>query len=201
MTPLHCPWDRRRFRAEFGASCLAEVCFKSDAGRSLPRQSFHNMSISHLGVCKPCLSHCLDEASAHHAPAQASPPYSLTLHPHHAVVVATNIAGMPSLIAFWLCPADGGRRTILFSSFDPDMCAELASRQAAPVMLLSDGGLQLYADPRRNSIQAAIAFASGSGLKGIILETAALRQDQHCVEAAQNQGLKVSREPVPDWHS
>ena len=156
----------------------------------------------HLGVCcKPCLSHCLDEASAHHAAAQASPPYIRTLNTLTGApcsVVATN---MPSLIASWLCPADGGRRTILFSSFDPDMCAELASRQAAPVMLLSDGGLQLYADPRRNSIQAAIAFASSAGLKGVILETAALRQDQHCVEAAQNQGLKVSRGPVPDWHS
>ena len=78
------------------------------------------------------------------------------------------------------------------------MCAELASRQAAPVMLLSDGGLQLYADPRRNSIQAAIAFASGAGLKGIILETAALRQEQHCVETAQNQGLQVRSGPVID---
>ena len=107
----------------------------------------------------------------------------------------------PSLNAFCRCPADGGRRTILFSSFDPDMCAELASRQDAPVMLLSDGGLQLYADPRRNSIQAAIAFASSVGLKGIILETAALRQEQHCVEAAQNQGLQVSRGPVSDQHS
>ncbi len=51
------------------------------------------------------------------------------------------------------------RRRIMFSSFDPDVCAALRARQArAAVLFLSDGVVR-HVDPRRNSVAAAVDHA------------------------------------------
>ncbi|CAE7725519.1 GDE1 [Symbiodinium sp. KB8] len=62
-------------------------------------------------------------------------------------------------------------RKVFFSSFDPDVCWLLAHKQAAfPVLLLTEAGTALCADPRRNSLRAAVKFASAHSLAGVVSE-------------------------------
>lgn len=98
------------------------------------------------------------------------------------------------------------QRTIVFSSFDPDVCTELRQRQAQhPVMFLSTGGADPHphADPRRNSLQAAVQFATEHSLSGIIVDTSALRAEQEVVQLAKGQGLTVCtyglENDSPEW--
>lgn len=84
------------------------------------------------------------------------------------------------------------RRRLLFSSFDPEVCAELKRRRPEfAVMFLSGGGYYPHVDPRRTSISAAVGFAAGAGLQGIILESATMRAQSHMVEVARGHGLQV----------
>lgn len=65
-----------------------------------------------------------------------------------------------------------GSRLVVFSSFDPCVCQEVKRRRPdAPVMFLSGGGHYPHADTRRTSVAAAIDFAAGAGLQGVILNT------------------------------
>lgn len=58
-------------------------------------------------------------------------------------------------------------RTIVFSSFDPDICIELRKRQSRfPVMFLSGCGLYGHVDPRRTSIPSAFDVAASNGMAG-----------------------------------
>ncbi|KAF5825329.1 hypothetical protein DUNSADRAFT_11603 [Dunaliella salina] len=58
-------------------------------------------------------------------------------------------------------------RGIIFSSFDPDVCVALKSRQSSyPVVFLSGMGLYPHADPRRTSIDTAISHAASAQLAG-----------------------------------
>ncbi|KAF5828339.1 Glycerophosphoryl diester phosphodiesterase family-domain-containing protein [Dunaliella salina] len=58
-------------------------------------------------------------------------------------------------------------RNITFSSFDPDVCVALKSRQSSyPVVFLSGCGLYKHADPRRASMEAAISHAANAQLAG-----------------------------------
>lgn len=85
-------------------------------------------------------------------------------------------------------------RLLLFSSFDPEVCLELKRRRPSlPVMFLSGGGAYAHVDARRTSIPAAIEFAAGAGLEGVILEAARLRAAQDQIGAARAQGLQVGR--------
>jgi glycerophosphoryl diester phosphodiesterase len=70
-----------------------------------------------------------------------------------------------------------GSRPLMFSSFDPDVCLLLARKQAAhPVFMLTEGGTAdpPFTDPRCNSLAAAVAFARGAGLFGIVTHAAPL---------------------------
>lgn len=83
-------------------------------------------------------------------------------------------------------------RAVMFSSFDPEVCIELKSRRPEfSVMFLSAGEAQDHVDPRRTSIIAAIDFAAGNGLDGIILDTLVLRQQTNMVAVARQHGLEV----------
>ena len=84
------------------------------------------------------------------------------------------------------------KRPILFSSFDPDVCARVKQKRSGDVvMFLSTGGASWHADPRRGSIDAAIEFASLHSLQGIILDSGALFADQGAVARASAKGLLV----------
>lgn len=68
-------------------------------------------------------------------------------------------------------------RTIMFSSFDPDVCLLLARKQAAfPVFLLTEGGTAEppYFDLRWNSLAGAVAFARAAGLFGVVTDVTPL---------------------------
>ncbi|KAK9905950.1 hypothetical protein WJX75_009398 [Coccomyxa subellipsoidea] len=66
---------------------------------------------------------------------------------------------------------EGHKRKIIFSSFDPD-CATLLSLKCAryPVFFLTCAGSKHYADPRMNSLEAALIFAKSSKLQGVVAE-------------------------------
>ncbi|KAK9808810.1 hypothetical protein WJX72_004106 [[Myrmecia] bisecta] len=96
------------------------------------------------------------------------------------------------------------RRTLVFSSFDPEVCAALRARQTQwPVMFLSAGGVDEHCDARRTSIDAAIGFALGTGLQGIILDAGALHAQQHMAGLARSKGLHVYtyglQNDDPEW--
>ena len=61
---------------------------------------------------------------------------------------------------------EGHKRKVIFSTFDPD-CATLLSLKCAryPVFFLTCAGSKHYADPRMNSLEAALIFAKSSKLQ------------------------------------
>ena len=61
---------------------------------------------------------------------------------------------------------EGHKRKVIFSTFDPD-CATLLSLKCAryPVFFLTAAGSKHYADPRMNSLEAALIFAKSSKLQ------------------------------------
>ena len=85
------------------------------------------------------------------------------------------------------------RREILYSAFDPDVCAELAQRRPdAAVMFLSGGGQYAHSDPRRTSFAAAIDWARGANLAGVIFHAGRLRAAlEAVVRDALAAGLQV----------
>lgn len=84
------------------------------------------------------------------------------------------------------------KRKIMFSSFDPDVCLRIKKhRPHDVVMFLSGGGVDLHADPRRTSMDAAIDFAASNNLQGIIVDSGALFADQGAVSRARSRGLSV----------
>jgi glycerophosphodiester phosphodiesterase len=92
------------------------------------------------------------------------------------------------------CPPALGGRQVVFSSFDPDVCAELRARQDRwPVLFLSTGGVDPHADARRTGLAAALDVALGCGLSGLILDSGALQSDPDFVSrvAAAGPALKV----------
>jgi glycerophosphodiester phosphodiesterase len=83
------------------------------------------------------------------------------------------------------------RRRMMFSSFDPDVCAALRLRQQRiPVLFLSDG-VVWHSDDRRNSVAAAVEVALAHQLQGVVLESGALRAQQGAAAAARRQGLQL----------
>jgi glycerophosphodiester phosphodiesterase len=84
-------------------------------------------------------------------------------------------------------------RMVVFSSFDPDVCAALRARAGGnhPVCLLSTGPTELHADPRRTSLPAALTFAASAGLAGVVVDSTALSRSQETVAQARELGLAV----------
>jgi hypothetical protein len=63
-----------------------------------------------------------------------------------------------------------GKRRVLFSSFDPAICLLLRLKQATYPVLFLTCGRENFSDPRRNSLDAAIAFAVRNRLHGVVAE-------------------------------
>lgn len=86
----------------------------------------------------------------------------------------------------------GSNRTVMFSSFDPDICTEIKQRRPHyPVMFLTEAGANPHADKRRTSFAAAIDFAVSNNLQGIICDTTMLHSQPEAVLTATGRGLLV----------
>jgi glycerophosphoryl diester phosphodiesterase len=61
----------------------------------------------------------------------------------------------------------GVSRPVAFTSFDPEVCVALRQRVAEdmPVLFLTEGLPIQHPDARRNSLQAALSFASEASLQ------------------------------------
>lgn len=81
-------------------------------------------------------------------------------------------------------------RKIYFSSFHPDAVQILRRAQSDyPVFFLTDGGVNLYVDARRNSIEAAIEVCKKGGIQGIVSEVRAILQNAEVVNWVHKAGL------------
>lgn len=81
-------------------------------------------------------------------------------------------------------------RRLMFSSFCPDVCLQLARKQARyPVFLLTEGGTHdaPYFDWRWNSLGAAVAFARGAGLMGVVTEATPILQCPSLIRVVQQE--------------
>jgi len=82
------------------------------------------------------------------------------------------------------------KRRLIFSSFDPDICLLLSLKQPRfPVFFLTEGGSALYPDARMNSLDAAIAFAKSTRLRGIVSFVDPVLNNPDKVKIAKNIGL------------
>lgn len=100
--------------------------------------------------------------------------------------------------------SDAPPRQVVFSSFDPDVCAALRTAQSAlPVLFLSTGGRDWHADARRMSLGAALDFAAAGGLAGIVVDSGVLQQQPATAAAAAAAGLRLLtyglENDSPDW--
>jgi len=69
----------------------------------------------------------------------------------------------------------GAGRRIVLTSFDPDACIVARKMQTTyPVMMLTNSGVVMYADRRRNSVAAAVKVAVENGLHGISADSTPL---------------------------
>jgi len=84
-------------------------------------------------------------------------------------------------------------RPILFSCFDPDICAILAKKQPRyPVFFLTEGevGERSY-DFRCTSLKNATVFAASAGLRGIVTDSKPLLKDISVIHDMHLHGLLV----------
>uniref|UniRef100_A0ACD5TY30 Uncharacterized protein n=1 Tax=Avena sativa TaxID=4498 RepID=A0ACD5TY30_AVESA len=66
-------------------------------------------------------------------------------------------------------------RPIIFSSFQPDAAQLMRKLQSTyPVYFLTNGGTEIYADVRRNSLEEALKLCLASGMQGIVSEARAI---------------------------
>jgi len=85
---------------------------------------------------------------------------------------------------------DQQRRSIFFSSFDPDVCVAMRKRQDQhDVWFLSGCGLYEHVDSRRTSIAAALDFAAAHNLRGVVLPAVILLANESMAQEAQARGL------------
>ncbi|XP_061392048.1 glycerophosphocholine phosphodiesterase GPCPD1 [Musca vetustissima] len=88
-----------------------------------------------------------------------------------------------------------GKRRVVFSCFDPDICTMLRFKQNRyPVMFLTIGvteKYQKYLDPRGNRIETAVFNSLAMELLGIVAHTEDLLRDPSQVNLAKERGLVV----------
>jgi glycerophosphodiester phosphodiesterase len=83
-----------------------------------------------------------------------------------------------------------GKRNIMFSSFNPDICLMLSFKQPSiPVLFLTDAGTTPVGDIRAASLQEAIRFASRWNLLGIVSNAEPLVKCPRLVRVVKESGL------------
>ncbi|MEW5303053.1 MAG: hypothetical protein WDW38_001369 [Sanguina aurantia] len=91
------------------------------------------------------------------------------------------------------CGGSSLPRPVMFSSFDPDVCAALRARQARhPVCFLSGCGLYPHQDERRTSVLAALRFAAQVGCAGVVVPAPVALSHAGLVSQAAELGLQVA---------
>ena len=84
----------------------------------------------------------------------------------------------------------GGKRSITFSSFSPEVCLALAIKQQDyPILFLSKSGSIPVGDVRCRSLQQSIQFAKRNGLAGIVMYSEPLILCPRLVQYAKSAGL------------
>ena len=85
----------------------------------------------------------------------------------------------------------GGKRSIAFSSFSPEVCIALSIKQRDyPVLFLSKSGSIPVGDVRCRGLQQSIQFAKRNGLAGIVMYAQPLVLCPRLVKYAKSAGLK-----------
>ena len=83
-----------------------------------------------------------------------------------------------------------GKRNIIFSSFNPDICLMLSFKQPSiPILFLTDAGTSPVGDVRASSLQEAIRFASRWNLLGVVSAAEPLVSCPRLVKAVKESGL------------
>lgn len=83
-----------------------------------------------------------------------------------------------------------GKRNIIFSSFNPDICLMLSFKQPSiPVLFLTDAGTYPVGDIRAASLQEAIRFASRWNLLGVVSAAEPLVYCPRLVRVVKASGL------------
>ncbi len=82
------------------------------------------------------------------------------------------------------------RRTIFFSSFNPEICILLSNKQHIyPVFFLTESGHIPSSDARADSLQEAIWFAKSWRLAGVISRSEPLVASPQLIEYVKDPGL------------
>ncbi|XP_071707029.1 glycerophosphodiester phosphodiesterase GDPD1, chloroplastic-like [Rutidosis leptorrhynchoides] len=83
-------------------------------------------------------------------------------------------------------------RPIIFSSFNPDAALLMKKlQQKYPVYFLTNGGTEIYNDPRRNSLEEAKKMALEGGLDGIVSEVKAIFMNPLAVREIKESNLAL----------
>ncbi|KAF2471964.1 GDPD-domain-containing protein [Lindgomyces ingoldianus] len=83
-----------------------------------------------------------------------------------------------------------GKRNIIFSSFNPDICLMLSFKQPSiPILFLTDAGTCPVGDVRAASLQEAIRFASRWNLLGVVSAAEPLVMCPRLVRVVKESGL------------
>ncbi|CAM0904870.1 unnamed protein product [Alopecurus aequalis] len=83
-------------------------------------------------------------------------------------------------------------RPVIFSSFQPDAARLMRELQDKyPVYFLTNGGTQIYADARRNSLEEAVRLCLAGGLQGIVSEARAVFRHPSAVTMVKEAGLSL----------
>uniref|UniRef100_A0A7C9EZT3 glycerophosphodiester phosphodiesterase n=1 Tax=Opuntia streptacantha TaxID=393608 RepID=A0A7C9EZT3_OPUST len=86
--------------------------------------------------------------------------------------------------------ADG--RPIIFSSFQPDAAQLIRKLQDNfPVFFLTNGGCEMYSDPRRNSLDEAVKLCLEGGLDGIVSQVRAIFRNPTMVPKIKESKLSL----------
>ncbi|KAG2302366.1 hypothetical protein Bca4012_060679 [Brassica carinata] len=83
-------------------------------------------------------------------------------------------------------------RPIIFSSFHPDAAQLIRKLQISyPVFFLTNGGCEIYADVRRNSLDEAIKICKEGGLQGIVSEAKAILRTPNAITRVKDSKLSL----------
>lgn len=86
--------------------------------------------------------------------------------------------------------AHAGSRSIMFSSFDPDIIVLLNRKQGVfPVFYLTEAGEERTSDPRRNSLRTAVRFAKSIGCLGVVANAPPLCKAPRLIHEVHRAGL------------
>ncbi|PIA50969.1 hypothetical protein AQUCO_01100052v1 [Aquilegia coerulea] len=83
-------------------------------------------------------------------------------------------------------------RPIIFSSFQPDAVGWMRKLQKTyPVFFLTNGGMEVYTDVRRNSLDEALKWAMENELQGIVSEVKAIFRNPGSINKIKESNLSL----------